>query len=124
MNDKPVTPTARPDFATVALCSDLMKLEEDWLRLEHRAQRPNALGELGDLGRTHLLAVYRLQCASLRANLHDNAISFGTAVVVHRQLEAAFHVARRALNGIPEPDSFAPVVTLRGEQVDIHEVPC
>lgn len=96
-----VTPPRRPEFASVQLAADLLKLEEDWLALEHRAQRPNALGTLSDLNRTHLLVVYRFECAAIRKHLIDGEVTFDTALVVHRILEAAFHVVRRALNGLP-----------------------
>lgn len=106
-----ITPPHRPEFATVQLAADLLKLEEDWLALEHRANRPNALGTLSDLNRTHLLVVYRFECAAIRKHLIDGEVTFDTALTVHRILDAAFHVARRALNGLPpaEPCSYCEV---------------
>lgn len=93
----------RPTFAEVSLANDLRKLEEDYLLLEHRSRRPSALDIRGDIDRVALLAQFRMQCATARAQLVDGALSFEIVLVITRMLEACFHVARRAINGLDEP---------------------
>ena len=126
----------RPTFAEVSLANDLRKLEEDYLLLEHRSRRPSALAITSDLERTALLAQFRIQCATARAQLLDGALSFDIVLVITRMLEACFHVARRAINGLDEPIPYQlvdelphgvivahntrPMLTRDGEQ----EVPC
>lgn len=98
---KPAAP--RPTFAEVSLANDLRKLEEDYLLLEHRARRPSAIHIRSDLERVALITQFRFQCATARAKLLDESLSFEIVLVIARMLEAAFHVARRALNGLDEP---------------------
>lgn len=118
MNDL-ITPTHRPDFASVQLAADLQKLEEDWLRLEHRMQRPHALTGMNDLARTHMTVVYRFECAAVRRHLIDGQVSFDAAKTVRDVLEAAFHVVRRAVNGLPPLDHFVPVMQLADKPIQV-----
>lgn len=127
-----MTDTApRLTFAEVSLANDLRKLEEDYLLLEYRSRRPSALDIRGDLDRVALLAQFRMQCATARHQLVEGSLSFEIVLVISRMLEAAFHVARRAINGLDQlvdpPRSgvivahdIAPLLTRESEQ----EVPC
>lgn len=118
-----ITPTHRPDFASVQLAADLQKLEEDWLALEHRmTSRPTALDGMSDLARVSMASVFRLQCASTRRNLIDGKISFDIAKVVRDVLEAAFNVVRRAINGLPPHDGFVPVLQFPTEPIEITPI--
>lgn len=118
-----ITPVHRPDFASVQLAADLQKLEEDWLALEHRmVSRPHAVQGMSDLARTHITVVYRFECAAIRRHLIDGQVSFDTAKVVRDILEAAFHVVRRALNGLPPDDGFIPVLQFPEQPVKITPI--
>lgn len=116
----PIRP--RPEFATVALATDLMRLEEDYRRLEHRAAtRPQTVIPIGlkdpspdELAR--MFVGFANQCRLTRLWLMDGRVSFDCAKVVKDMAEAAFHVARRALSGF-DPDQPVPYSL-------VDEVPC
>lgn len=96
--------TARPEFASIQLAADLMKLEEDWLRLGHRALRPNALDtrrnhELSETEFVAMFTDFTVQTRLTRQRVIDGTISFAVAVALSRAIEAAFHAVRRSLNG-------------------------
>lgn len=90
----------RPDFASVTLANDLRKLEEDWLGLEARLQRPHHINIDGDLDRVHLIQLWRIQSGVVSRHLVEGSVTFDVAKTVAAMLEAAFDVARRAINGI------------------------
>ncbi len=116
----PIRP--RPEFAHVSLATDLLKLEEDYMRLQHRAQaRSHSVVPIGlkNLNRdelARLIGGWANQCHLTRTWLMDGRVSFDCAKVIKDMAEAAFHVARRALSGL-DPDEPVPY-----EIVD--EVPC
>lgn len=99
-----VTPVHRSEFATVQLAADLLKLEEDWLRLSHRASRPGPMHPLDTIEHENLIGEFKFVTHMTREELMGGLIRFDVAIVSMRMLEAAFHVARRALNGLdPDP---------------------
>jgi len=93
----------RPDFASVTLANDLRKLEEDWLALEATAMRKAAIDYPSDLNRAHVFAYGRVECTLARTHLIEGVITWHVARLKRDMLEAAFHVARRDING-DEPE--------------------
>ncbi len=99
--------THRPDFAEVMLANDLRKLEEDWLALENVAMRKCAVDFPSDLNRAHVFAYGRVECTLARTHLIEGKITWHVAKLKRDMIEAAFHVARRSINGL-EPIAFSP----------------
>lgn len=97
----------RPDFADVMLANDLRKLEEDWLALEKRAQANASMDFPSDLNRAHVFAYGRVECTLARTHLIEGKITWHVARLKRDMIEAAFHVARRSINGL-DPIPYSP----------------
>ena len=111
----------RPDFASVTLANDLRKLEEDWVRLEHVAMRKAAVDYPTDLNRSHIFASHRIACTVARTHLIEGVITWHVARLKRDMLEAAFHVARRDIDGL-DPIPYSPCPDESPAQP--IEVPC